>query len=119
MEPDLHSWRECKALFRKDAAAGVQGMRVLAGRGSLLAMLELGRALALGIGTTQNHAEAEKWFKRVADTRSVRGHFYLGCHYLQTKRYAEAKEALSFSAARGYAPAQHRLGRILLPGTRC
>ena len=116
LEPDIRAWRESKLLLKRDSRAGFDSIRKLAEAGSLLAMLELGRAYALGIGTTRNDAEAEKWLATVAATRSVHGHYYLGRFFLRTKKYREAREAMEFSAARGYGPALHDLGKIYLRG---
>lgn len=103
-------------LQKYDPKSALERMGTLATQGSLLSMIELGRAFALGIGTARDDSEAERWFQRAATARSVRGHYFLGRFLLRTRRYGEAKDAFSFSAARGYPPALHDLGKIYFLG---
>lgn len=115
-EPDIRAWRQSKVLLKASPETGFPKMKELAEQGSLLAMPELGRAYTLGLGVPRDDREAEKWFKAVAATRSVHGHYYLGRFFLRTRRFAEAHEAMRFSAARGYAPALHDLAKLHLHG---
>lgn len=115
-EPDVQAWRKAKLLQKSDPGGALENMRTLAAQGSLLSIIEMGRAFALGIGTPKDDIEAERWFRRAAAARSVRGHYFLGRLLLRMRRYKEAAEAFSFSAARGYSPALHDLGKIYFLG---
>jgi TPR repeat protein len=115
-EVDLGRWRYAKKVQKSNPKAALRFFRELAGEGSLLSKIELGRCLTHGIGTARNDAEAEAWFKEAAAARSVRGSYFLGRFYLRIHKYAEAREAYRFSAARSYAPALFDLGKIYLLG---
>jgi TPR repeat protein len=103
-------------IFRKSPQQGIVELRVLAEKGSLLSMLELGRAYALGIGTSADPVEAERWFRQVTKIGSARAHHRLGRLYLRLKRYDDAKRAFDFAAARNYTPSVHDLGKMYFLG---
>jgi TPR repeat protein len=115
-EPDRAAWLGAKSMLRSQPMLAIQQFRALAERGSLLSMLELGRAYASGIGTPIDVSQAEMWFGKVAQLGSIRAHWYLGRLLMRQRKYQEAKDALSFSAARGYAPALFDIGRLYLHG---
>ena len=112
LEEDETAWREAKAILKSDPRAGIEKMRLLAENGSPLAIYEMGRASVNGIGTSRNLEEAEKWLRKLAEKKSVRGNYHLARLLLSQKRFHEAMEALRFSAARGFAPALLSLGKI-------
>jgi len=115
-EEDVEAWRRCRKKFKQNPEQGFSLMLLLAQEGSLLASLEVGRAYMLGVGATKNFAAAEIWFRRVAVTPSIRGHYFLGRLLTQLGRFEEGREALKFAAARGFAPALHELGKIYFLG---
>lgn len=57
--------------FMHNPTAALREFHQLTGKGSLLAMLELRRAYALGIGTSIDDLESEKWFKKSSRRCSV------------------------------------------------
>ena len=106
LEPDRAAFGIAQAYFHQNSVAGFPKMLAMAEQGSLLAMLAVARAYFYGTGTAADKPLAEHWYRQVAKAGSVFGHQSLGRFYMMEKRYAEAKPAFEFAAARGYGPAR-------------
>ena len=116
VEPDLEAFNEAKALLKERPLTGVAEMMRLAERGSILSMLEIGRAYYSGTGTTKDYSAAEDWFRRAANARSVLGHYYLGLVQRKTGKPVDALASFNFSASSGYGPALYELGKMYFHG---
>jgi len=75
-------------------------------------MLYLGACVRDGLGVVKNLETAEKWFRAAADLGVVRAHYHLGRLFLDTQKYAEARQEFESAASKGFVPAVHFLGRI-------
>jgi len=116
VEPDLEAFKAAKALMKDRELSGIDELTRLAERGSILSMLEIGRAYYSGTGVLKDYAHSEEWFRRAANARSVLGHYYLGLVQKKTARVVDAIASFNFSASRGYGPALYELGKIYFYG---
>ncbi len=112
----LAAWRLADALREKNPAAAIGEFKALAQQGSYMSMLTLGWLYLTGTGTPVDLAESERWFKRVAETGSVRAHYYLAATLLRAKHDAAAILALEYAVARGHSPSMVRLGGMYQVG---
>lgn len=80
--------------------------------GSVTAQIMIGWMYHSGSGVNQNLEEAERWYKKAAETNSPEGQFYLGTLYRSKGKYLQAIEWLEKAADQKYAPALYRLGKM-------
>jgi hypothetical protein len=116
LEPQIESWRQARSLLKRAPQQAAKQLQELAEAGSVLSMMDLGRAYTLGIGVSKDIAEAENWLTRAASSGSVRAHFHLGRFYMRLKKFDRARDVLEFAAVRQFAPALHDLGKIYYLG---
>jgi TPR repeat protein len=111
-EPDLAELEQVVRTRRRYPYEAMTRLKVLAERGSAMAMVFLGDSYRRGIGTDKDLAQSEEWYRRAADAGSVLGLYLLGRLFILQGRYDEAKSAFHFAAAGGYPPATSWLGRM-------
>jgi hypothetical protein len=92
-------------------------MNAAAAQGYGLAACYLGDFYAFGIGTAQDRAKAEKWYRRGANLHNPIADFDLARMSMNgdaRQDLAAAAKLLRDSAAAGYVPAMHELGLLLV-----
>ena len=115
-EPDLARVHRAHRLLKTEPARGLIEVWALANNGSVMSMIYMAEACSLGNGTKIDLPEAEKWYRRAANTGSLLAYYSLGRLYFKLQRYDEAREAFSAAAAKDYTPAVHFLGRMYASG---
>ena len=104
-----------------DRSRGFQTILQLAQQSNSKAQVTCGNCYLKGIGVTQNHTEAVKWYRRAADQGNPLGQACLGECYLKgtgvAKNHAEAVRLFTLSANQGDSWGQARLGECYLTGT--
>ena len=113
-EPDLDRLRRARAMLATKPGPAIIELSALAGRGSIMSMVYLGEVYANGEIAQLDLEEAEKWYRRAADSGSVRAQYYLGRLYGRLNRFQEAERALRCASDFDFHPALHSLGLMYL-----
>ena len=108
------------ALQSSQPARAFAEFRFLVERGAVQAMLYLGRACRLGLGTAPDPAQAQAWYERALAVGSVwvRGEAALGLGllHLAHDRPAQARQAFTEGAALGHPACQYHLALLWQQG---
>ena len=118
-ERDPAALARARQMLKKRPLAAIGELRALADQSSVGAMLELGHAYEAGDGVDVDIAESEAWYRRAAESESVRAQLDLGRLLRRLTRYDDAKLAFEYAAARGDALAEAELGLLSLRGFGC
>jgi TPR repeat protein len=115
-EVDQERIHYAHSLLKTDPAQYFQEYLALAESGSLWSATALGAAFEAGIGTEQDLAQAEKWYRRAYEGGSDHALLLLGALNVRSRQYAKAAEVYRSGAERNWAPAMYRLAFVY---TRC
>ncbi len=116
LEPDRARLIRAQLMLETNPAQALDELKKLATNGSPMSMYYIGIAYAFGKGVTIDLDKAECWYLRAAEAGSERAYYELGRLYLKAKKYGESKKAFERSAAGGFMPAVHMLGRMYFFG---
>lgn len=97
-------------------AEAVKALEQLWEEGYTVAAHQLGKFYRDDLSTLRDHAKAEQWFRRSAESGNDFSEYALGKLLLTQKRWDEAMEWLDKAADHGSQFAQYRLGKIYLTG---
>lgn len=115
---DLETAR--KAFETGDYKTALAELLPLAETGNAKAQSNLGWMYRNGVGVTQNHTEAVKWFRKAAGQGDAPGQYNLGLMYEEgfgvKQDYAEAAKWYRQAAEQGQANAQFNLAEMYLDG---
>jgi TPR repeat protein len=104
----------------KDAAAFDRHLRALAEKGDADSQYKLGTAYDEGLGVSQDHTEAFKWFRLAAEQGQADSQFRVGDMYMSgdgvAKDDAEGVKWFRKAAEHGLANAQGMLGILYAKG---
>jgi uncharacterized protein len=103
-------------LLRIQPQKALQDLEVLAERGSIISMFNVGMAYKNGVLGDPDMARAEWWFRRAASLGSHPAEFMLGIIYMRRGDRQPGLEMLQSAAGAGYAPAMRALGGLYLRG---
>lgn len=115
-EPDNERLSQALRLLPTEPKEALVQLKQLAELGSLVSAIKLAQTYATGQYSEIDPTQADKWYKRVAESGSPYGLWLVGRYYLGENRYREALEVLSASAAESYPPALRDLSRLYIHG---
>ena len=108
------------AFYKTPEVRSFEKTLAVAKQGDAAAMLQTGIAYETGIGTTQDGAKAEEYYRQAASAGNIEATYRLGKLYEEgTLVSADPEEAFVYyqvAAAQGFAPAQEALARFYQEG---
>jgi TPR repeat protein len=103
---------------QRNTATGEQLLLEAAGKGNPIAATYLGDMHYLGIGVPKDEAAGEKWYEKAVKEHSYLAEYRMGMILSESTGHSRnVKLAVSLfrqSAAAGFVPAMHSLGRLLV-----
>jgi len=99
-----------------DVQQGLENLKELAERGSVISKIYLAEAYEKGVAGDPDLATSVDWLRRATESGSSYAFYKLGRLWLRTRQYARAYEAFRTAAGDNFAPAQALLGEMYLKG---
>lgn len=115
-EPDYDAASRAQSLLSTDVQQGLENLKELAERGSVISKIYLAEAYEKGVAGDPDIATSVDWLRRATESGSSYAFYKLGRLYLRIKQFARAYEAFRTAAVDNFAPAQALLGEMYLKG---
>jgi TPR repeat protein len=115
-EPDLPALERAHSLLIASPVEGLDAMKALAERGSLMSQLYSAEAYRTGISGKADLAQSAAWYQRASDAGAAHASYMLGRMYLRTREYFNAKQWFEVGVRLDYTPAICMMGYMYARG---